>query len=194
MEINELFKRYTPDPVLVIIDVKMQSAGLPTDAYVSVDEIHDDGTTTARTFAHISSSIEAEEAEEIGVEHLLRDIKDLAVGTLSTRVSQQLTSLKGLTTQLKDIEAYLEKVVTGALPINHPILYNLQKIFNLLPNMQMANIAKSFTVSTNDEFLVVYVASLVRSVIALHDLINNKITNREVEFGKETPKEEITAK
>jgi proteasome lid subunit RPN8/RPN11 len=41
LEINELFKRYVPNPVLVIIDVKPKDLGLPTDAYFAVEEIHD---------------------------------------------------------------------------------------------------------------------------------------------------------
>lgn len=32
--------------------------------------------------------------------------------------------------------------------------------------------------------LVVYLASMVRSIIALHNLINNKLTNRDAEEGK----------
>lgn len=34
-----------------------------------------DGTPTSKTFEHVASEIGAEEAEEVGVEHLLRDIK-----------------------------------------------------------------------------------------------------------------------
>jgi 26S proteasome regulatory subunit N8 len=45
---------------------------LPTDAYVAIEEIHDDGTPTSKTFEHVTSEIGAEEAEEVGVEHLLR--------------------------------------------------------------------------------------------------------------------------
>lgn len=41
LEINELFKRYTPNPLLVIIDVQPKEAGVPTDAYFAVDEIKD---------------------------------------------------------------------------------------------------------------------------------------------------------
>jgi 26S proteasome regulatory subunit N8 len=41
LEINELIKRYTPNPVLVVIDVQPKDIGLPTDAYVAVEEIHD---------------------------------------------------------------------------------------------------------------------------------------------------------
>ena len=36
--------------------------------------------------------------------------------------------------------------------------------------------------------LVVYLASLVRSIIALHNLINNKLTNRDEETKEETKK------
>ncbi|KAJ3193872.1 proteasome regulatory particle subunit [Irineochytrium annulatum] len=185
LEINELFKRFTPNPILVIIDVKPKDLGLPTEAYFAVEEIHDvgalDGTATTRTFNHVPSSIEAEEAEEIGVEHLLRDIKDNAVGTLSTQVTDQLNSLKGLEQRLDDIREYLDKVVSGQLPVNYQIVYNLQDIFNLLPNLEIEESVRAFAVKSNDELLVIYLSSLTRAVIALHNLIGNKITNRETE-------------
>ena len=41
LEINELFKRYTPNPLLVIIDVQPKEVGVPTDAYFAVEEIRD---------------------------------------------------------------------------------------------------------------------------------------------------------
>ncbi|KAK0508276.1 hypothetical protein JMJ35_009360 [Cladonia borealis] len=135
LEINELFKRYTPNPLLVIIDVQPKEVGVPTDAYFAVEEIKDDGTTTTKTFMHTPSIIEAEEAEEIGVEHLLRDIRDVAVGTLSTRITSQLQSLQGLHLRLRDIGTYLQKVIDKELPVNHAILGNLQDVFNLLPNL-----------------------------------------------------------
>lgn len=190
LEINELFKRYTPNPVLVVVDVKPKDIGLPTDSYMAVEEIHDDGTATTKTFVHVPSVIEAEEAEEIGVEHLLRDVKDNAVGTLSTRVTEQLTSLKGLKQHLEDIRQYLNKVVSGALPVNHQILYHLQDIFNLLPNLTTATSSKSFSVKTNDQLLVIYLSSLIRAVIALHNLINNKEQNLESERRAELGLEE----
>ena len=56
-------------------------------------KVHDDGTPTTRTFDHVKSEIGAEEAEEVGVEHLLRDIKDTTVGTLSQHLTTQVRSL-----------------------------------------------------------------------------------------------------
>ncbi|XP_071957493.1 26S proteasome non-ATPase regulatory subunit 7-like [Antedon mediterranea] len=179
--INEVIRKYCPNSVLVIIDARPKDIGLPTEAYFSVEEVHDDGTPTNKTFEHLPSEIGAEEAEEVGVEHLLRDIKYTRVGTLSQRITGQMLGLKGLNSQIQGIESYLDKVTTGKLPINHQIIYQLQDIFNLLPDTNLAEFVKSFLVKTNDQMLVVYLASLIRCVIALHNLINNKVQNRDAE-------------
>ncbi|KAK3943563.1 maintenance of mitochondrial structure and function-domain-containing protein [Diplogelasinospora grovesii] len=198
LEINELFKRYTPNPLLVIIDVQPKEAGVPTDAYFAVEEIKDDGTTTSKTFVHTPSIIEAEEAEEIGVEHLLRDIRDVAVGTLSTRITNQLQSLQGLHLRLRDIQAYLQKVLDGKLPVNHAILGNLQDVFNLLPNLSTpksggnkaeSELAAAMSVKTNDQLMAIYLSSLIRAITAFHDLIENKIQNRQQQEEKDAAKE-----
>ena len=75
-----------------------------------MEEVHDDGTPTTKTFEHVPSEIGAEEAEEVGVEHLLRDIKDTTVGTLSQKITNQLMGLKGLEMKLKDMHNYLQQV------------------------------------------------------------------------------------
>ncbi|KAL8769816.1 MAG: hypothetical protein Q9209_004254 [Squamulea sp. 1 TL-2023] len=206
LEINELFKRYTPNPLLVIIDVQPKEVGVPTDAYFAVEEIKDDGTTTSKTFVHTPSIIEAEEAEEIGVEHLLRDIRDVAVGTLSTRITSQLQSLQGLHLRLRDIGQYLQKVLNRELPVNHAILGNLQDVFNLLPNLSTPNntsqtdgptsstdnteLARAMSIKTNDQLMTIYLSSLIRAITAFHDLIENKIQNRRQQEEKEAQKEE----
>jgi len=126
----------------------------------------------------------------VGVEHLLRDVKDTTVGTLSQRITGQLMGLKGLNQKLQDMKAYLEKVVAGELPMNHEITYQLQDIFNLLPDVTNPVFVRSLQVNTNDQMLVMYIASVIRSVIALHNLINNKLANKEAE-KKEGKKEEV---
>ncbi|KAF7595144.1 proteasome regulatory particle subunit [Aspergillus hancockii] len=206
LEINELFKRYTPNPLLVIVDVQPKEVGVPTDAYFAVDEIKDDGTTTSKTFVHTPSIIEAEEAEEIGVEHLLRDIRDVAVGTLSTRITSQLQSLQGLHLRLRDIGQYLQKVLDHELPVNHAILGNLQDVFNLLPNLstpavaphlsgsepqsENSDLARAMSIKTNDQLMAIYLSSLIRAITAFHDLIENKIQNRQQQEENELKREQ----
>src|ERR1700761_3975901 len=159
---------------------------MPARSGVDTDTISlwrgQDGTTTSKTFVHTPSIIEAEEAEEIGVEHLLRDIRDVAVGTLSTRVTNQLQSLQGLHLRLRDIQAYLQKVLDKQLPVNHAILGNLQDVFNLLPNLSTPDTARTsatlgaggaavkadaselayaMSVKTNDQLMSIYLSSLI---------------------------------
>ena len=235
LEINELFKRYTPNPLLVIVNAQPIEVGIPTDAYFAVDEIKDDGTESRKTFVHTPSTIMAEEAEEIGVEHLLRDIRDVAVGTLSTRITGQLQSLQGLHLRLRDIGKYLQRVEKGELPVNHAILGNLQDVFNLLPGLNapgggkkavpnlggqaahvngaghLANgtalkddssigsgqnneLSRAMSVKTNDQLMNIYLSSLIRAITAFHDLIENKIQNKQQaeeadNAGKEDKKE-----
>ncbi len=74
--------------------------------------------------------------------------------------------------------------------MNHQITYMLQDIFNLIPDITNPQFVKSINVNTNDQMLVVYVASLIRSVIALHNLINNKLTNKEAEKKEGSKKDE----
>ena len=126
--------------------------------------------------------------------HLYRDIQDKTVGTLSQRISTQSHALEGLQRHMEQIQDYLDKVLAGKLPLNHPILYQLQDIFNLLPNLNLEEFTRAFAVKTNDQMLVIYVASIVRSVIALHNLIGNKVANREAEKQEDKDKQKTDDK
>lgn len=89
-------------------------------------------------------------------------------------------------------------------------MYTFQKIFNLLPSLNLESVTKAIIAKTNDMHLVrprrlfarrasvphpppvppraaqgMYVASLVRTIAALHDLVNNKIQSRELEDAEE---------
>ena len=175
LAISELLGNYCSQPILVMVDVQPQEDVLPTKAYYSVDEIKDSGTEKAKkVFQHVTCGVGAYEAEEIGVEHLLRDVKDATISTLSTEISAKMSSLRGLKASLEEIKKYLELVQEKKLPPNNEILGYLQDIFNLLPNLELEGIGKHFAVKTNDMMMVMYISMLVRSVLALHSLINNK--------------------
>ncbi|KAF8312386.1 Mov34-domain-containing protein [Clavulina sp. PMI_390] len=192
-EINEVFKRFIPRPVMVIVNVSQDHVGIPTSAYFAVEEIKDDGTETQKTFFHVPSAIEAEEAEEIGVEHLLRDIKDSTTTTLTTRVAEQLSSLRGLQSRLSEVRDYLSNVAAGSLPVNHTVVYHLQDALNLLPDLDEREVTRAFTTNTNDQLLVVYLSALVRAVIALEKLVDNKAVNGVMELEEAEGKEKEKA-
>jgi 26S proteasome regulatory subunit N8 len=186
LKIHTLFHNYVPNPVLVIIDVQPKELGIPTKAYYDVEEVKENATKKSqKVFVHVASEIAAHEVEEIGVEHLLRDVKDTTISTLATEVTGKLTALKGLDARLKEIHGYLDLVIDEKLPLNHEILYHLQDVFNLLPNLNVNELIKAFSVKTNDMMLVIYLSSVIRSVIALHNLINNKMLNKEHEKAED---------
>ncbi|GAB4822079.1 hypothetical protein N2152v2_009125 [Parachlorella kessleri] len=212
LDIHQLLANYCENPVLVICEVQPKDMGLPVHAYTARDEVREDGTQKSqRVFVNLPTEVGATEAEDIGVEHLLRDVKDATISTLSTEVGEMVTGLRGLKSRLEEVRAYLRAVLDGRLPINHDILRNLQPgmhrhhqllrvahclascrpqqvtiapptppsavevdTFNLLPNLNVAELSKSFAVESNDMMLVMYVAALIRSVLALHNLIDNK--------------------
>lgn len=49
---------------------------------------------------------------------------------------------------------------------------------------------QAFAVKTNDSLLVIYLSSLIRSIIALHNLILNKLQYREAEKKADSGKDE----
>ena len=176
LKISGLFRQFCgKEPVFVIIDIRPHMDGIPTTAYRAVEEVGSEGKEIQYVFKHIKCSIEAEEAEEVGVEHLLRDINDPSTSTLALQVKQKLDGLTGLVAKLEEIKNYLNNVIENKLQINNQITYNLQNIFNLLPNLNLDELVKSMLIKTNDMYLVMYLSSLVRSVIALHGLLQNKI-------------------
>ena len=155
----------------------------------------DDNGNLARQFVHIPSAIGASEAEEVGVEHLLRDIKDASQGQFSKQVGDKILALKALAQKLREMREYLQGVLGGRFRYNHAIVHQFQDIFNLLPNLRVEETVRGFSVKTNDYMHVAYVSTLVRAVIALHNLINNKIHGKELEAEnarKEKEREEET--
>ena len=179
LEIHEMYRAYCPEPILAIINPQPKELELPTDCYYSV-EVASDDKFFRRTFKHVPSTVGAFEAEEIGVEHLLRDIANADTCTLSTRVGSKVTSLQSLASRLRDLAAYLGEVAEGKLPHNSEIIYQLQEIFNLLPSdMAYPELSRAFNIEANDEMLSLYIGAVLRATVGLHNLINNKIKNRE---------------
>lgn len=148
-------------PIFLIIDIRPNRPDLPVRAY-QVQE---------QTFQHVPVAMGALEAEEIGVEHLLRDIHDPTVSTVASRLQAKLAAVATLHEKLLTCRDYLRR--EDASNWNPEIISNCQSIVALLPNLEPLGTA--LTVQSNDMHLSMYLGSLIRSVVALHDLISNKI-------------------
>merc|ERR1712071_257547 len=176
-------------PVFVIIDIRPDRQSIPTTAYQAVDEVDvtssSEQSEVRQTFAHVPSIIGAMEAEEVGVEHLLRDINDPTVSTVASLIRAKMAGLDSLTDKLVEMKDYLEAVLRGDMKINQDIVANMQTILNLLPNLNVEELVKAMLVKTNDLHMVIYLSSLIRSVMALHDLVSNNIKFMDKDDGLE---------
>ena len=195
IEIHEKFREYNTNPVFVVIKVQEdETLGIPTESYYSIDEVNEEGHLE-KNFMHIPSSIDATEAEQVGVEHLLRDIKNVSIGDLSKHISDKVLGLKALNVKINEMKEYLDDVLEGKYPANTEIIENLQDIFNLMPNLDFDSIIKSFSVKTNDYMHMTYVCSLIRTCIGIHNLINNKVSiierERELLKAEEDKKKKV---
>jgi len=199
LRIHDIVQRFLPTqtmvpPVFCIIDIRPDRKSVPSTAYKVVEEISTKAgqRQVKLSFAHVPSQIGALEAEEVGVEHLLRDINDPTVSTVASLIKEKIAGLATLTEKLRECQEYLEQCVSGNKKVNPEIVANLQTIFNLLPNLNQEQLIRSMIMKTNDMQMAVYLSSLIRSVLALHDLVNNRI--RYGEHGTELEEKETKAK
>lgn len=202
LRIYDIVTRFTTSstipPVFCIIDVRPDRQSIPTTAYKVIEEVNSTNNNSKsknRQFAHVPSMIGAMEAEEVGVEHLLRDINDPTVSTVASLVKAKISGLSTLTEKLVECKDYLEACIRGDKVMNQEISANLQAILNLLPNLNTDDLVRAMLVKTNDMHMAIYLSALIRSVIALHDLVNNKIQygQLEEELKKEKPKKKSPA-
>lgn len=124
--INEILRRYNTSPVFVVIRVNdEEQISIPTEAYFSEEQTDSNGQIQ-RQFIHVPSTIGATEAEEVGVEHLLRDIKDASQGQLSKLVIDKINGLKALAGKLREMKNYLDNVISGKYRYDQVIIQNFQ--------------------------------------------------------------------
>ena len=100
LRIHDIVKRFLPKntvtpPIFCIIDIRPGRTSLPTTAYKVVEEVSTkDGQRQVKlTFAHVPSQMGADEPEEVGVEHLLRDINDPTVSTVASLIKGKISGL-----------------------------------------------------------------------------------------------------
>ncbi|AFZ81097.1 26S proteasome regulatory subunit, putative [Theileria equi strain WA] len=182
LEIHELYRKYCPQPIYIIVDIN-QKEELPIEAYLSVEEPTNDARFR-RTFVHVPFSVGAFEAEEVGLEHLLRDLTNVTTSTTSKKVQSKLRALRSLSSKLGEIVDYLGGVISGTYTANPSIIYMLQDIFNLFPVMENEDLMEAFAINMNDTTLTLYLGSIIRAMVALHNLINNMAENKRLAKNK----------
>ena len=175
LQINEIFANYTPRPVLITCDVNSKRQfDLPTKAFFAEEYVDDQGYI-ARAFKSIGCRVEAFETEQVGVEHLIRELKDLNMDSLQSKLQSKVQSLVALQKKTQVISQYLDEVVTKRRKADPQILFALQKIVAKLPKVIGQEMKVALAARVNENYLSMYVSGIVKSVIVIHNLLNNRI-------------------
>lgn len=180
--------RFCANPVYCVVNTDATKKATPVLAYTTI--AGRDGA--AVEFRNVPTNLGALEAEEIGIEHLLRDLTDSTVTTLSTQVLDRQLSLQRLEQMLTTLQQYLLDVADGRLPMCLDILEIVQEIVNLRPRLHQLKASKEMVMWTNDSALSTFVAAASRCVMALYDVIlNRRRLSRELKESKERREEEL---
>ncbi|KPI89594.1 putative Proteasome regulatory non-ATP-ase subunit 8 [Leptomonas seymouri] len=163
--------RFCPNPVYCVVNTDPNNKGVPVLAYTTVQGR--EGTRSLE-FRNIPTHLGAEEAEEIGIEHLLRDLTDSTITTLSTQVQERELSLIHLCKVLLQIEEYLQDVGNGVMPISEDVLEVLQELISLRPEIYVRRSSTEMIRHTNDEAIATFLAATARCIGALHGVILNR--------------------
>jgi 26S proteasome regulatory subunit N8 len=175
LDIHHSMRRYTPQPVFITTDVGASDPHeIPVSAYIGVEIVRTDGHPMVTSFQNIPTVVDFLEIEEIGVEHLLRDIKDVDVSAIGTTLTNSTHGLAALESRLKKISNYLGDVIAKKLPVDPEIIGIVQSIFNFLPNLVLPDTARSVMTESDQSSFEIFLGQLCRSVVVVHDLVNHR--------------------
>ncbi|CAD25229.1 26S PROTEASOME REGULATORY SUBUNIT 12 [Encephalitozoon cuniculi GB-M1] len=157
LDITRSLGSFVESPFLAIINVHLGENDLPVQTF-KLDEQDE--------FVHVGCSIEAEEAEEVGVEHLIRDIREEASGSIAARINGIKESLAVYRGVLGEIRSYLNDVISGDIHLNQEIINLCQEIINSTPKLERP---------LDENLSDCYVSVLAKTVVALNDLRKNRL-------------------
>jgi 26S proteasome regulatory subunit N8 len=175
LDIHHMLRRYTPHPIFITTDVGARDPHeIPVSAFIGTELVRADGQPLVTSFQNLPTTVGFLEVEEIGVEHLLRDIKDVDVSAIGTTLTNSIHGLAALESRLRGISAYLQDVISQKLLPDPEIIGICQSIFNLLPNLALPDTAQSIMTESDHSAFLIFIGQLCRSVVAVHELVNHR--------------------
>ncbi|EED44111.1 transcriptional regulator [Enterocytozoon bieneusi H348] len=154
LDITKSIEIFCNNPILTIVNVHLKTDDIPVQAF----QLND-----LKQFDNLNVKIGADENEEIGVEHLLRDIKEGTGSQLKDKFNIIVNSLIMYEESLTKIINYLDPNKTT---YSSKILMLLQEIINNTPKLIES-------VDMNE----IYIGELINCLVNMNDLIKNRQEN-----------------
>lgn len=170
LQITQTFRSYCSDPILAVIDVKHAKDGSPVKCYMLERENNTNTESTQFVFSPVPFAIEAEEAEEVGVEQLVEDIKDVNIGDVENKIMRTKEALSELCKGLRTIEKYLLDVENGKKKYDTESMNAIQELMNNIPR-RIPGGMKEYTDKLNVNS---FICATVRPVVLLNEVQQSK--------------------
>ena len=174
-EINE-------SPVFLLLNPNNRQSRLPITMYESVVDLVEGEATLL--FSPVAFSLETEEAERIGLDHMARlsattSCSDAGASVASDHLRVQFSAVKMLRDRVRIIRDYVADAKRGSVQWNDDILREAHSLSTRLPLVNSDQFREEFYNQCNEVALMAYLGSLTKGTNTMNQFVNKFITLHE---------------
>ncbi|KAF5453648.1 eukaryotic translation initiation factor 3 subunit F-like [Juglans microcarpa x Juglans regia] len=165
--IHEFYSSEVPNPVHLTVDTGFRNGQGTIKAYVSFNLSLGDRQLAAQ-FQEIPLDLRMVEAERVGFDIL----KTTVVDKLPNDLEGMEASMERLLALLDDVYKYVDSVVEGRVPPDNNIGRFISETVSSLPKLSPSALDKLVNNSVQDNLLLLYLSSIIRTQLSLAEKLN----------------------
>ena len=154
------------------MDTKLTGSRMGVRAYIGAPMGVPDATV-GTVFAPVLCEPVYRDTERIGLQALMKTLPaDDNMATLGTDIEQVSGGIDKLDSMLEQVLQYVDRIISGEAEGDQRIGRFLLDTVAAVPKVESSEFEKSFNSSLQDLLMVVYLANLTRSQVALQETLN----------------------
>ncbi|EFJ10683.1 hypothetical protein SELMODRAFT_79764 [Selaginella moellendorffii] len=165
--IQDFYARETSNPIHLTVDTTFSDDAANIKAYVSTVLTLGERPLAAQ-FHEVQLDLRLLEAERVGFDILKKTLVDKLPNDLQGLES----SMQRLQNMIDTVFKYVDDVVEGRIPPDNTVGRYLADTLSMVPKISPDTFSKLFNDSMQDLLLVVYLANLTRTQLALAEKLN----------------------
>ncbi|ONK62049.1 uncharacterized protein A4U43_C08F36270 [Asparagus officinalis] len=165
--IHEFYSREVANPVHLTVDTGFTNGEASIKAYVSVNLSLGDRQLAAQ-FHEIPLDLRMLEAEQVGFDIL----KKTTVDKLPNDLESMEATLEHLHALIEDVYRYVDGVVEGRVTPDNDIGRFIAATLAAIPKMSPVAFDKVFNDKIQDNYVLVYLSSLIRTQLSIAEKLN----------------------
>jgi COP9 signalosome complex subunit 6 len=175
MKVHKQICEINESPVFLKMNPAGRHSRLPITVYESVIDLVNGEATVL--FVEISYTLVTEEAERIGLDHMVRlsatqQGGDNACSVVAEHLRCQLNAVKMLRDRVRLILDYVRDTQNGSIPWNHEILREAFNLCHRLPVLSSPKYSQEFYNQCNDVALMTYLGMLTKGSNSMNQFVN----------------------